>query len=62
MPGIAIVQASSRQVEHADKEGHEHVGLIHACHCLVHSDNNTVGHRLMGRNGAEYGSGDRHEE
>ena len=59
--GVTVMQKTCGQVEHSNEEGHEHVVLIHVGNRLVHDGHDTVGHRLMGRYGAEGRTGHRHE-
>ena len=62
MTGITIVQVACRKIKDTDKERYEQKVLVHLGYRRVHGGNDTVGHRLVSRNGTEDASGNRHEE
>ena len=62
MTSITIAHTSCWQVEYTNEERDEHIRLVHVGHRGIQCGNNTIGHRLMGRDRTEYRTGDSHEE
>ena len=62
MTGIAVVEATGGKVEDADKEGDEHVALVHVGDGGVDGSHDAVRLRLVGGYGTEDGTCDGHEQ
>ena len=62
MTGVAILHVSGFQVQHAHEQGDEHEGFVHLPDGFIDAVHDAVRQVLVGRYGAENGTGHRHEQ